>query len=116
MLNRVGKKSEFVDGLRVTDAETGDQYASIITYDGTDPQLVIPETLQDVPVTEIGYRAFLENAVITGVTLPSTLKKIGDRAFMFTNVGDIDLPAGLERRRVGLQEYFISLMEEEDQR
>ena len=27
-----------------------------------------------------------------------------------------DLPAGLERRRVGLQEYFISLMEEEDQR
>lgn len=27
-----------------------------------------------------------------------------------------DAPAGLERRRVGLQEYFISLMEEEDQR
>lgn len=27
-----------------------------------------------------------------------------------------DLPAGLERRRMGLQEYFISLMEEEDQR
>ena len=27
-----------------------------------------------------------------------------------------DLPAGLEQRRVGLQEYFISLMEEEDQR
>lgn len=27
-----------------------------------------------------------------------------------------ELPAGLERRRVGLQEYFISLMEEEDQR
>ena len=27
-----------------------------------------------------------------------------------------DLSAGLERRRVGLQEYFISLMEEEDQR
>ena len=30
--------------------------------------------------------------------------------------GTEDLPAGLERRRVGLQEYFISLMEEEDQR
>ena len=30
--------------------------------------------------------------------------------------GAEDLPAGLERRRVGLQEYFISLMEEEDQR
>ena len=27
-----------------------------------------------------------------------------------------DLPAGLERRRMGLQEYFISLMEEEEQR
>ena len=30
--------------------------------------------------------------------------------------GTEDLPAGLERRCVGLQEYFISLMEEEDQR
>ena len=30
--------------------------------------------------------------------------------------GTEDLPAGLERRRMGLQEYFISLMEEEDQR
>ena len=27
-----------------------------------------------------------------------------------------ELPAGLERRRMGLQDYFISLMEEEDQR
>ena len=86
-------------GLRyevLTDAETGEKYASIITYDGTDPQLVIPETLQGVPVTEIGYRAFLENEVITGVTLPSTLKRVGDRAFMYTNVAAIDLPAGLE--------------------
>ena len=86
-------------GLRyeiLTDAETGDQYASIITYDGTDPQLVIPETLQGVPVTEIGYRAFFENEVITGATLPSTIKKIGDRAFMFTNVAAVNLPDGLE--------------------
>lgn len=30
--------------------------------------------------------------------------------------GDRGPAAGLERRRVGLQEYFISLMEEEDQR
>ena len=30
--------------------------------------------------------------------------------------GTEDLPAGLERRRMGLQDYFISLMEEEDQR
>ena len=29
---------------------------------------------------------------------------------------EADLPAGLERRRMGLQDYFISLMEEEDQR
>ena len=30
--------------------------------------------------------------------------------------GTEPLPAGLERRRMGLQEYFISLMEEEEQR
>ncbi len=86
-------------GLRyeiLTDAETSEKYVSIIAYDGTDPQLVIPETLQGVPVTEIGYRAFFENEVITGATLPSTIKKIGDRAFMFTNVAAVNLPDGLE--------------------
>ena len=86
-------------GLRyeiLTDAETNEKYVSIIAYDGTDPQLVIPETLQGVPVTEIGYRAFFENEVITGATLPSTIKKIGDRAFMFTNVAAVNLPDGLE--------------------
>ena len=49
----------------------------------------------NVPTTQIGTDSFQE-IDITGVTLPSTLKKIGDRAFMFTNVGDIDPPAGLE--------------------
>ena len=86
-------------GLRyeiLTDAETSERYVSVIAYDGTDPQLVIPETLQGVPVTEIGYRAFFENKVITGATLPSTIKKIGDRAFMYTNVAAINLPDGLE--------------------
>ena len=86
-------------GLRyeiLTDVETNEQYVSVIAYDGTDPQLVIPETLQGVPVTEIGYRAFFENEVITGATLPSTIKKIGDRAFMYTNVAAVNLPDGLE--------------------
>lgn len=86
-------------GLRyeiLTNSETSESYVSIIAYDGTDPQLVIPETLQNTPVTEIGYRAFFENTVITSATLPSTLKKVGDRAFMYTKVGAINLPAGLE--------------------
>ena len=86
-------------GLRyeiLTDESTNERYVSVIAYDGTDPQLNIPAELQGIPVMEIGYRAFLENEVITGVSLPSTLKRIGDRAFMSTNVTAIDLPAGLE--------------------
>ena len=86
-------------GLRyeiLTDAETAEKYVSIIAYDGTDSQMIIPEKLQNISVTEIGYRAFFGNEVITGVTLPSTLKRVGDRAFMYTNVAAIDLPSGLE--------------------
>ena len=62
----------------------------------------------NVPTTQIGTDSFQE-IDITGVTLPSTLKKIGDRAFMFTNVGDIDLPAGLEILSPG--ECLVTLRE-----
>ena len=82
---------EYVDpsGLIYEITEAG---VVILDYQGDNPTLDIPEQLQGVDVTEIGYRAFLENEVLTAVTLPQTLQKIGDRAFMYTNVGNMVIP------------------------
>lgn len=67
-------------------------HAVILTYEGTDPALVIPNTLLGYPVTEIGSRAFLKNEVLTSVVLPDTLEKIGERAFIYTKLSEITIP------------------------
>ena len=69
-----------------------DAHVVVLSYEGTEPSLTIPAQLQGYPVTEIGYRAFLDNEVLTAVTLPDTLEKIGDRAFMRTKIAGIDIP------------------------
>ena len=43
--------------------------------------VVIPEEIDGVPVTEIQKNAFKEQANITSVSIPSTVEKIGEEAF-----------------------------------
>ena len=43
--------------------------------------VVIPETLNGYPVTTIGSGAFLQNTEITSVTIPDSVKTIGEGAF-----------------------------------
>ena len=43
--------------------------------------IVIPETFKDMPVTAIGNAAF-EKSSITGVSIPSSIKRIGANAFV----------------------------------
>lgn len=43
--------------------------------------LIIPETLGSLPVSEIGADAFADNAELLAVSFPSLLKKIGANAF-----------------------------------
>ncbi len=69
--------------------------------------LVIPQTVYDededaeYTVTEIGDNAFSlwggDGARISGsVTLPSTIKKIGDKAFYYQSFSSINFPEGLK--------------------
>ncbi|MBR1685767.1 MAG: leucine-rich repeat protein [Clostridia bacterium] len=48
-------------------------------------ELVIPETINGLPVTEIAAEAFV-NAKITSVSLPESMQRIGDRAFAGTPI------------------------------
>ncbi len=54
---------------------------TIVSYNGTDTELVIPETINGVVVTAIGTSAFQGNTAITSVTMPDTIKTIGEQAF-----------------------------------
>ena len=84
----------YVDGVC---SECGDKYVSegldyglvngdeeyAVTGIGTctDTDLYIPSEYEGKPVTEIANEAFKDNAVIHTVTLPDTIKKVGDKAF-----------------------------------
>lgn len=54
---------------------------SILSYTGTEMDVVIPETINGYPVTQIGVSAF-EGMAITSVELPDTLEKVCTFAFM----------------------------------
>ena len=57
---------------------------SVITidvYTGMGGHVDIPETIEDLPVTSIGYSAFYQCTGLDSVTLPSNVVSIGDWAF-----------------------------------
>src|SRR6185436_16404393 len=54
----------------------------IITgYTGPGGAVAIPDTINGLPVTSIGFRAFSLNAGLTSVTIPNSVTSIGDWAF-----------------------------------
>lgn len=59
-----------------------DGTAEIARYYGGDGELVIPSTLDGIPVTTIGYSAFTDTYV-GQVTIPTSVTTIEDRAFAY---------------------------------
>lgn len=99
-------RADFVVG-NIKYAPLNDREACVTGGTVNNAALVIPETVYDededieYTVTEIGDDAFnmfgADGARISGsVTLPSTIKRIGDRAFNYQSFGSINLPEGLE--------------------
>ena len=44
-------------------------------------EMIIPETIEGLPVTSIGYKAFYECSALTSVTIPNSVTSIGEYAF-----------------------------------
>ncbi len=59
-----------------------EESGAIITgYDGRKTELVIPESIDGVKVTGIGYRAFSDCSSLTGISIPGSVTSIEEEAF-----------------------------------
>ena len=67
---------------------------TVLKYVGYETDVTVPETLDGLPVTEIGIRAFADTDVVS-VHLPDTVEAIGDGAFCHSTLRRIDLPDSL---------------------
>lgn len=58
-------------------------------------ELVIPEVIDDFPVTKIASFAFYQNSNLTQISIPPTIKEIGQGAFAYTRLNTkVRIPAG----------------------
>lgn len=61
--------------------ENDDGEITIVEYNGHESKVVVPQTINGLPVTTIGERAFCDNYDITSVILPEGIKTIQYAAF-----------------------------------
>lgn len=73
------------------------QTGTILAYLGTDSNVVIPDKIDNVQVTGIGYKAFYTNKNITNVSIPNSVKNIGRYAFYgCTSITSFNIPASVK--------------------
>lgn len=70
--------------------------AALTAYSGTSQTLVIPDTVNNVPVTTIAEGACSYNSTLKEIVFPETLKRINSEAFCATALDNISLPDSLE--------------------
>lgn len=76
--------------------DTNNGEVTITGYTGTDTQLVIPSTINGLPVKAIGDYAFNYDNKITSVVIPSGVTSIGDEAFYNCNaLTSVVIPSGV---------------------
>lgn len=63
------------------DTERSGTGLKIVSFTGEDSNVKIPDHIGSKPVVEIGENAFQNNSAINKVTVPDTVKKVGDKAF-----------------------------------
>jgi hypothetical protein len=82
---------------------------TITGYTGTNGVVVIPDVIDDLPVTTVGTNAFYGRS-LTNVTIPNTVTSIGDSAFEYcTNLTSVTIPNGVTNIGGGAFSYCSSL-------
>ena len=85
-VGEVGNKTYYAKWLSTTDgityelANKGTTY-TVTGYEGKDTVIVIPGSVDGIPVTAIANNAFKDKQKITSITVPDSVTTIGDSAF-----------------------------------
>ena len=56
-------------------------YYTVTGYEGKDTVIVIPDSVDGIPVTRLAYKAFMGKQRITSITVPDSVTYIGESAF-----------------------------------
>lgn len=70
---------------------------TLVSYNGTEREVVIPEIYEGQTITKIGENAFAENTALIRVEMPDTVKEIADYAFYnCKSLASVQLSSSLE--------------------
>ena len=119
LLNSEGSPTKYtIDGITYH-IQNGE--AVVISYSGTEREVVIPTIVNGFPVREIMKSAFW-GKIVTHVVLPHGLRRVGEEAFCYcSSLEDIQIPEGLqyidtrafsgctELKEINLPESIISI-------
>lgn len=72
-----------------------DDHAEWVDYNGNDTALTVPDTVGGQPVTAVGDNCVSSGYYLSELTLPATVKRIGEKAFLLANLTKVNLPEGL---------------------
>lgn len=99
-----------VDGLAYVENEDG-SYTVVGLGECLDTHVVIPSTYNGKPVTAIADEAFYNDQALFGVTIPSSVKTIGARAFSdCQRLSEVNIANGVEFIGTGAF-YFCNSLE-----
>ncbi len=68
---------------------------TITSYTGAGGVVVIPDTINSMPVVSIGNQAFFQIAGLTSVTIPASVTNNSSSAFSGTNLTGVTIPASV---------------------
>lgn len=90
------RKLEITGGSLYYGIENGE--ITITRFQGTVPEVRLPEQIEGMPVTCIGKKAFLSGKGLRRVSLPESVEEIGDWAFAYCgDLKEVRLPGGKVR-------------------
>ena len=100
----------YTPGLTFALKADGSGYV-VTKFDNKSGKVIIPEKYEGKPVVEIGPDAFLSCSKVANISLPNTLKVIGDYAFYGSRIVSVTIPENVEKIGEGAFKDCIWLKE-----
>lgn len=93
--------AKWADGYQLTAGDVTITEGGVITAcnlsAATSTKIIIPEKINDITVTALGYQLFYKNSTLTEIVLPNTLTVIGEFAMReMTALTTVTIPASVE--------------------